>query len=251
MTNEHSVESFSTVDLTAELALFDTAAKGWKSYWASFVRPFVRGRVLEVGAGNGGSISYLQGDVTDWLCLEPDPGFAAKLRQEIESGALPSFCRIQTSILGDLPLDQRFDTILYIDVMEHLAEDGREAALAAKHLASGGTLVILSPAHPLLYSPFDKAVGHYRRYTRRSLAAIIPPSLERVRLIYLDSVGMLLSLGNRFVLRNERASEASIRFWNDWIVPVSRQTDKVLAYSVGKTVLGIWRNPTRRDSAGY
>jgi SAM-dependent methyltransferase len=241
--NVGQASKFATTTLAAELSLFDKTATAWKHYWASLVRPFIHGRVLEVGAGNGGSIRYLLGDVTDWLCLEPDPRFAAKLREEIESGAIPRVCRMQAATLQDLPPDQYFDTILYIDVMEHLADDDREATLAAKHLAPGGALIILSPAHQFLFSPFDEAAGHYRRYSRSSLAAIAPSSLEQIKLIYLDSVGMLLSLGNRFVLRSARPNQASLRFWNDWIIPLSRRLDGIFGYAVGKSVLGIWRNP--------
>jgi SAM-dependent methyltransferase len=240
--DKSSASEFATADLNT-LSLFDKTAISWKSYWASIVRPFVRGRVLEVGAGNGGSIRYLLGDVTDWLCLEPDPLFAATLRREIASGALPPICRMQAVTLRDLPPSETFDTILYIDVMEHVPDHKREAALAAAHLAPGGALIILSPAHQFLFSPFDKAVGHCRRYSRRSLAAIVPPSLQTLKLVYLDSAGMLLSLGNRFILRSARPSVQSLRFWNDWIIPVSRRLDGLLRYAVGKTVIGIWRKP--------
>jgi len=235
--------AFATPELTTELSLFDKTATGWKDYWASFVRPYVHGRVLEVGAGNGGSIPFLLGDVTDWLCLEPDPQLAAQLSAKFASGALLPTCRLEVKTVRELPRDQLFDAILYIDVMEHLPDHDREAALAAEHLAPGGALIILSPAHQFLFSPFDQAVGHHRRYSRKSLAAIAPASLEQEKLIYLDSLGMLLSLGNRFVLRSAQPNEASLRFWNDWIIPLSRRVDRLIGFAVGKTVLGIWRKP--------
>jgi 2-polyprenyl-3-methyl-5-hydroxy-6-metoxy-1,4-benzoquinol methylase len=244
-----AASDFATSALAEELSLFDRMATGWKAYWASFVRPYVRGRVLEVGAGNGGSISYLLGDVTDWLCLEPDPTLAVTLKEQIESGKLPPICTMQIATLSELSPERQFDTILYIDVMEHLADDGREAALAARHLSAGGCLIVLSPAHQFLFSPFDQAVGHYRRYSRTTLAAIAPASLEQVVLIYLDSAGMLLSLGNRFVLRSVRPNEASLRFWNDWIIPASRRLDRLFGYAVGKSVLGVWRKPDEVRSA--
>jgi SAM-dependent methyltransferase len=236
--------SFATAALGQELSLFDRTATAWKAYWASFVRPFVRGRVLEVGAGNGGSIHHLLADATDWLCLEPHPTFAANLVREIVSGALPPICRVQIATLRDLPTDQHFDTILYIDVMEHLEDDRRETALAAQHLAPGGALIILSPAHQFLFSPFDEAVGHYRRYTRSSLAAIAPSSLMHVKIIYLDSMGMLLSLGNRLLLRSAQPNEAALRFWNNVAIPLSRRVDPIFGYALGKSVLGIWRKPS-------
>jgi SAM-dependent methyltransferase len=205
--NVQQDSAFATNELATELALFDRAATGWKEYWGSFVRPYVHGRVLEVGAGNGGSIPYLVEGASEWLCLKPDPRLAARLSTEIASGALPSRCRLEVKTLRDLPHDQLFDAILYIDVMEHLADHDQEAALATEHLTPGGMLIILSPAHQFLFSPFDQAVGHHRRYSRKSLATIVPSPLEQVKLIYLDSLGMLLSLGNRFVLRSARPNE--------------------------------------------
>ena len=200
--------------------------------------------MLEVGAGNGGSIRNLLGDATEWLCLEPDPVFASKLNEQIQSGALPPICRMHAGTLGDLLPDQQFDTILYIDVMEHLADDKSEANLAGQHLAPGGALIILSPAHQFLFSPFDAAVGHYRRYSRTSLAAIAPASLDRVKLIYLDSAGMLLSFGNRLLLRSAQPSETALRFWNNVAIPLSRRFDPAFGYAVGKSVLCIWRKPS-------
>jgi SAM-dependent methyltransferase len=237
-----AVLPYATADLTAELSLFDQATN-WKSYWASFVRPHVRGRVLEVGAGSGGSIPLLIDGVTEWLCLEPDAVLAARLAEKIAAGALPPHCRLQSATLRDLPPERRFDAILYMDVMEHLEDDAGEANRAAAHLAPGGSLIVLSPAHQFLFSPFDDAAGHFRRYSRDSLRAIIPGSLEAVKVIYLDSLGMLLSLGNRVALRSPRPNPGALRFWNDWVVPASRQIDPLFGYAVGKSVLGVWRKP--------
>src|SRR5262249_14397558 len=96
---------------------------------------------------------------------------------------------------------------------EHIADDRSELAAAAAHLKPGGKLIVLGPAHPWLYSPFDKALGHYRRYTRRMLAAAVPADLQRVELIYLDSVGLLASTGNRLLLRRSLPSPRQIRIW--------------------------------------
>ncbi len=234
---------YATANLTAELELFDNA-KNWKSYWASIIRPYVRGRVLEVGAGSGGSTPFLAAAAAEWICLEPDPTLAARLHQKLDSGSLPPHCRLETSTLQNLPVDERFDAILYLDVLEHLPDHRGEAALAAQHLAPGGALIVLSPAHQFLFSPFDKAVGHHRRYSRSSLRAAIPDSLSLVKLVYLDSVGILLSLANRLILRSAAPSEASLRIWDGWVVPVSQRLDPLFGYSIGKSVLGIWRKPT-------
>lgn len=76
---------------------------------------------------------------------------------------------MQATTLAALPRDSRFDTILYIDVLEHIADDRAELVEAARRLNPGGYLVVLSPAHQWLFTAFDAAIGHVRRYTAKSL----------------------------------------------------------------------------------
>jgi 2-polyprenyl-3-methyl-5-hydroxy-6-metoxy-1,4-benzoquinol methylase len=68
-----------------------------------------------------------------------------------------------------------FDTIIYLDVLEHIADDRAELACAARLLSPQGCVIVLSPAHQFLFSPFDQAVGHYRRYSRATLRDLTPP----------------------------------------------------------------------------
>jgi hypothetical protein len=116
-----------------------------------------------------------------------------------------------------------------------------ELEAASKILRPNGALIVLAPAHRWLYSPFDRAIGHYRRYTRRSLAAVGPPGLRHVVLRYLDSVGLLASAGNRFILRKSIPTAGDIARWDQLMVPVSRRIDGWLGFRIGKSVLGIWR----------
>ena len=77
------------------------------------------------------------------------------------------------------PADERFDTILYIDVLEHIDDDLGELARSATHLRPGGHLIVLAPAHQALYSPFDKAIGTSAATTRgRFLRPLRPCSIR-------------------------------------------------------------------------
>ena len=166
---------------------------------------------------------------------------AARLAGAVARGALPACCRARAGTIRDLPPDARFDAILYVDVLEHIEDDAAELVAAARALRPGGALIVLAPAHGWLYSPFDRAIGHYRRYTRRSLARVAPAGLRRLVLRYLDSVGLLASAGNRFVLRKSLPSARDVARWDRLMVPLSRRLDPWLAFRVGKSVLGIWR----------
>ncbi|MGH7268645.1 MAG: class I SAM-dependent methyltransferase [Candidatus Rokuibacteriota bacterium] len=200
--------------------------------------------MLEVGAGVGATTAALcDGSQRRWVCLEPDLDMAARLERAVARGELPACCRVATGTLADLPPTARFDAVVYVDVLEHIAADRDELARAGGHLRAGGALVVLAPAHPWLYSPFDAAIGHHRRYTRRALARIAPPGLEPLVLRYLDSVGLLASAGNRLLLRRAMPSERDIAVWDGWMVPLSRRLDPLLRFAVGKSVLGVWRLP--------
>ncbi len=208
------------------------------------LRPYLRGAVLEVGAGLGATTAALcDGRQPRWVCLEPDRAMAAALARRIEAGGLPACCRAVCGTVADLPPAERFDAVAYIDVLEHVEADAAELAAAAARLRPGGHLIVLAPAHRWLYSPFDAAIGHHRRYTRPSLARVVPAGLTPVRLAYLDSAGLLASAANRWLLRRPLPDARQIALWDGVLVPLSRVLDPLLGFRLGKSVLGIWRAP--------
>jgi hypothetical protein len=152
----------------------------------------------------------------------------------------PFACKVVVGTCTDLALDA-FDCLLYIDVLEHIEDDKAEITTAAQRLRRGGHLVILSPAHQFLYSPFDAAIGHHRRYNRAAMLRLTPPTLQPIRLRYLDSVGMTASLVNRLLLKASHPKVSEIRLWDRAMVPLSRLLDPVTGYHLGKSLLCVWR----------
>jgi hypothetical protein len=100
--------------------------------------------------------------------------------------------------------------------------------------------VILGPAHQWFFSPFDQAIGHYRRYDQSMFQALQPQGLTLTKIQYLDSVGLLASFGSR-VLGQKLPTPAQIKLWDRWMVPISRRLDPLLGYRLGKSVLGVWQ----------
>ncbi|HEY1757136.1 MAG TPA: class I SAM-dependent methyltransferase [Bryobacteraceae bacterium] len=226
----------------SELDLF-ASARTWKEYWSRQMEPFLGGDILEVGAGIGSNTSFLDpGGAGRWVCLERDPELHAQLptnlRETASGRTYETVCGTLESLAG-----QQFDTVIYIDVLEHIDNDREEMNRAASHLRPDGRLIVLSPAHQSLFSPFDSAIGHFRRYNRAMLREISPASLQFERIRYLDCAGLILSAGNKLLLRQSMPTQSQIRFWDRWMVPISRVLDKLLLYSVGKTILAVWRKP--------
>lgn len=225
-----------------DLSLFEHATN-WKRYFGDHLKPFIGGDVAEVGAGIGGTTAALWNPrVRSWLCIEPDPDQTRRIEEKIAAGSLPANCRAQTGVLSDDPAAM-FDTILYIDVVEHIADDRRELENAFRQLRPGGHLVVLVPAFQLLYSEFDRNVGHCRRYSKSQLLAVAPSGANLVKARYLDSIACLLSVANKFVLGAKLPTLSQILFWDRKIVPLSRIVDPLLSRWVGRSVIAIWRRP--------
>lgn len=220
----------------SELDLFEKA-RNWKVYWSGQIRELVRGDVLEVGAGIGANTKLFDKvEFRRWTCLEPDAALAARMEVP-QDHRYSSFI----GVLDELPAETRFDTILYIDVLEHIEDDRRELSRAAQRLNPDGHLIVLSPAHPFLFTPFDAEIGHFRRYTRRTLGAVAPDTLRVRKLIYLDAAGVLASAANRLLLKSAMPTERQILTWDSLLVPASRIMDPLLGFHVGKSVLAIWQ----------
>lgn len=226
-----------------ELELF-AEARRWKGYLVKTVGTFIRGDVLEVGAGIGGTTRvFCVGRESSWTCLEPDHQLAEKMRLSFVDNPLPREPAIRTQLVTELSEKDIFDTILYVDVLEHIEDDREELATVTRHLRSGGHLVVVGPAHQWLFSEFDVAVGHHRRYSRGTLAAAVPGLMRPRMLRYLDSLGVALSAANRIILRSGAPSPRQIGFWDRVVVPISERLDPLLGWRIGKSVVGVWQRP--------
>jgi SAM-dependent methyltransferase len=225
-----------TTYVGGELDLF-AHAENWKARLRREIAPFLVAPALEVGAGIGATTATLRPLVTgSWIGLEPDPALAARLGARRELTCLPV-----VGTLAAIEAHQSLQTVLYVDVLEHIADDRSEVDRAAALLAPGGRLVVLAPAVPSLYSEFDRAIGHHRRYSRRALLDLQPAGFELERVRSLDALGMFLNLGNRLVSKQSLPTLAQIRFWDRLVVPCGRLLDPLLGYRFGRSIVAVWR----------
>jgi len=224
-----------------ELELF-AQARNWKTYWSRKLRPHFGKSVLEVGAGLGTNTPYLLGPQQEkWLCLEPDSELTAQIPATLADHPQRGIVQTRSGFLSNLPASETFDTILYIDVLEHIEDDHGEMRVALDHLSPKGKIIVLSPAHPGLFTEFDRALGHYRRYTRQSLRDCTPAGASLIEIYALDSFGLMASVANKLLLHQSMPTPRQILFWDRVLVPVSLWTDPLIAFSVGKSLIGVWQ----------
>jgi len=219
-----------------ELVVFQQATR-WKKYFSKKMSRFIRGSVLEVGAGIGATTRILNnGSPESWTMVEPDEEMYNSLARNLHS--FPSNTRVFHGSLADI--SKQFDTIIYVDVLEHVRNDAAELQQAAMHLRAGGHLIVLSPAFQFLFSEFDKAIGHHKRYSKKNLTLITPPATRLVTLNYLDTAGFVASVANRLILHQSYPSKKQVSFWDKCLIPISEITDRLFLYLFGKSILAIW-----------
>lgn len=204
--------------------------------------PYLGGTIAEVGAGAGSVSRLLLGrGVKHLFAFEPSPDMFALLQQELHgeerATAVNDFFDAK-----DAP--GRFDSVVYINVMEHIEDDRAEIATALAALKPGGHLMIFVPALAWLYSRLDKEIGHFRRYTKRGLVdAVTAAGFALVKARYFDVAGILPWYVNFVVLGNSFSS-GGVSLYDKLVVPVMRRVESVVTPPIGKNVLLVARKPT-------
>ena len=202
--------------------------------------PFLKGEILEVGAGIGQMTRHLlqTAGVKRTVAIEPDPALCALHRTE-----LPGHELIQGTA-ADLPPGSAWDGIFSVNVLEHIGDDEGELKLYAGLLRPRhGALCLFVPARPELYAPIDKDFGHYRRYTRPELRRKLEQAgFDLVRLDYFNCVGYFAWWLNFRVLKKRRFEPAKLRFYDRIIFPVVHALEsRILRPPFGQNLLAVAR----------
>ena len=208
--------------------------------------PYLKGRILEVGAGLGTitrSLIDRYPEITV-TCLEP----AENLFDDLASyAALTPRVDAHRQTLEDYEVrpDEPFDAVMYLNVLEHIAEDAAELRLATAALRPGGVVLVFGPALEWLYSELDYKAGHYRRYSVRRLRNLAKKAgLEVVSVRYFDVLGVLPYFIVYRILRQDDITGSTMWAYDRVAVPLSRLIQRRLPTPpIGKNVVLVARRP--------
>jgi SAM-dependent methyltransferase len=213
----------------------------YRRYQHDLIAPHCGRSVLEVGAGLGEFAAQFTG--LDRLVLtDADPDAVDLLAERFADR--PEVEARQLALGGALSLDKPVDTVLAINVLEHIEDDAAALRSLAGLVIPGGTIVLWVPAYQQLYGEFDRRVGHFRRYTPATLRDAFERAGLTVELA--KPVNLLGGIAWWAAVRrggSTRPSPRLVSIYDRFVVPVTRAVESVVPVPFGQTVLGVARVP--------
>lgn len=207
------------------------------------IRPYLGSRVMEVGAGIGTFSEFLAGALAgaELILLEPAENNLALLQDRM--GSRPGVTVIE-GVLDQTTPSSAYDTLVAVNVLEHISDDRDFVRQAVRVLAPGGRLILFVPAGPGLFGTLDEAFEHHRRYTREGLAHLLTGAgFEGELLRYANLPGVLAWWASGRILRKRTLRPGAVRLYDRWAIPVIRAVEELVPPPVGQSLFAVARRP--------
>ena len=187
-------------------------------------------KLLDFGSGNGAFAKKLQRKGYLLECLEIDP----KLARITKASGL-----VTHSKLSEIKA-KKYSAAYSINVFEHISDDNSALVELAEKLETGSRIFIWVPAFPILFSKFDTFVGHRRRYTKKSLEALIENAgLRVINIKFADSLGFLFAFLYRLLGSKNPPRSAIVKIYDKLIFPFSKNLDYITSRFIGKNLWAV------------
>jgi SAM-dependent methyltransferase len=237
-----AVAGITAADAALENALDNLAGAGNYAAWIfEQVEPHLGDEVLEVGAGHGTFTELLSGRSTQVVATEVSQRCADILR--VRFADHPRVTVLQGSA-AEAAKFSPYDSVVLINVLEHIEDDDGALRELSATLKPGGRLILWVPAFALLYSDFDRKIGHYRRYRMTGLKAKLSSAgYDVAHIRYVNSAGALAWLVVTRLLRQAPTGGLSVKIYDSYFVPVLKRAERRWGTPFGQSVfaVAVWR----------
>ncbi len=225
------------------LELFSTANRFNRWLYES-VAGYCRGNILEIGSGIGNisklllekQASVTLSDLKSSYCTILQRRFKgiSNLRDIIQVDlSLADFDKKHAALTG------MFDTLIALNVIEHISDDITAIRNCKRLLRPGGRMIILVPAFQWLFNSLDKELGHFRRYNRKTLSRLLyGQGLDMIAIKYFNSAGIPGWWFSGSILKRKSVTDTQLAIY-DKLVPLFRFSDKLSMQRAGLSVIGV------------
>lgn len=223
-------------EMVTESLEFLAQVARYNRWMADTLSPHVGQRVLEFGCGTGNMLKLFL-DRERVMGIDLDPSLVEFCEA---SFAQHEHCEFHCADIfrDDVELGVQPDTVISLNVIEHIEDDRGALRWMVERLPVGGRLVILVPSHPLIYGELDRAAGHFRRYTRRELVGKIEGSGCRVtHTRFFNTIGFFgWGLNSRLLKRRDIPARQAL-FYDRFVVPLQARLESLLSPRFGQSLI--------------
>lgn len=227
-------------------------AVNYHKWILSIFKPHLGRRVIEVGAGTGLFSELLLNESLESLSLvEPSVDMHAILEERIRNltpGAKTNtYNALFSEVATQIRETHKPDSIVYVNVLEHIPDDVAELQLAHNTLDAGGRVFIFVPALQSLLGSFDKQIGHFRRYRLRQLEELCKTAgFKIVESRYMDFFGIAPWWIKFRLLRSSTIEPQLVDIYDRFMLPIIKPLEASIKPPVGKNILLVAERTTRQ-----
>lgn len=230
-------------DITVSDLKIMKGARNYRRWLFEQAQPHLGKTVLEVGAGIGNYTEFMI-DRERVACVEIHHDATVHLRERFAD--LPHVTIYKGDIadpdFDSLIVDQ-YDSVLCFNVLEHIEDEMAALANMKNSLVEGGNLLLIVPAVPQVMGTVDESLGHYRRYTRKTLVDVIGRAgFLAQKTYYLNSLGLIGWFWNNKITRRTEESKSQIHFYSRFVVPLLSVVEAVITPPVGLSLVCLARS---------
>ena len=227
------------------LELF-SEAHAFNRWMFGTVAPYCKGRILEIGSGIGNLSAYFLQLYEQVVLSDVKPAYCKGLERAF--GHDPRLRGVYLLDLGSpnaadsMPeLAGQFDTVVALNVVEHIADHEQAIRNGRQMLRIGGQMIILVPAYRWLFNGMDTELGHFRRYSRKRLVRLLSSQgLEVVHTRYFNAMAISGWWISGSLLRRRKLKRGAVRLYNA-LVPLMRLVDWLTGHRMGLSVIAVAR----------
>lgn len=215
----------------------------YRRWQFDMIAPFITGSVLEVGGGIGNFTCELARAAQSVISLEPNEYCYRQLVEKVSG--LPNVITYRATVESldeKIPVSREVDTVVLMNVLEHIQDDQAVLAKLQQRLKPSGRIVVLVPAGQWAFGSTDERLGHYRRYTKaysRELVARLGMEIEKMR--YYNFIGIWAWWWNAKIAKRHNQSDRQIQMFDKLFIPVVSRLEKHFPPPVGQSLLIIAR----------
>jgi len=216
-----------------------TRAVNYLEYQYRMIKPHLGKRIMEIGSGIGTFTARLLRIAEIVVSIEPNKYCFGKLQDDL--GCNKSLVLVNKKIEEcHCPELQSYlpDTIICLNVLEHIEDDSATIENFYRILKPGGKLLLVVPSPDWAFGVIDRAVGHFRRYSRNQLSSLVKKNgFREVYTRYYNPIGLVGWLWNGKVAGIVKQSDRQIYIFDRLVIPLQSFIEKWIKFPLGQSLL--------------